>query len=638
MYRTLPIASALIAVVRAQQVCTSTTETHPALTWSKCTASGCTEVAGSVVVDANWRWTHTVEGSTNCYTGNEWDTSICTDGETCASACCVDGADYASTYGVTTSGDQLSVGFVTKGTYATNIGSRLYLMEDDETYQMFTLLGNEFTFDVDVSGISCGLNGALYFVSMDEDGGKAKYDGNKAGAKYGTGYCDAQCARDVKFINGVGNVEDWVPSENDPNSGVGSLGTCCPEMDIWEANDISTAFTAHPCKDLTQHSCDGDACGGTYSDTRYAGDCDPDGCDFNSYRQGNETFYGPGSDFTVDTTKTITVVTQFVEGTSGGLSSIKRFYVQDGVVVANSESTIASNSGNALTEEFCTAQKVAFGDDDDFAAKGGYSQMSDALAAPMVLVMSLWDDHYANMLWLDSNYPANSTADGAARGTCSTDSGVPSDVEAATPNASVVFSNIKFGPIGSTFDSGSTDTGSSSSSAAVSTSKATATAKVSTTSKAAVKTTSAAAVVEKSSSTVVKVESTAAAVVESTATAEVETSAIAEEKTTTTTMTKASTTTTTTTKAKPTSAAAQSSASKASAGANVTTSAAEAPVASATATPTDDDDDCEDDEDDSDVTVASKYYQCGGVNWTGATECESGTTCTEQNEWYFQCL
>lgn len=114
MYRAISLATALIASVRAQQACTSTQETHPPLTWSKCTESGCTEVSGSVVVDANWRWTHTVEGSTNCYTGNEWDTSICPDGKTCAEKCCVDGADYAATYGVTTSGDQLSLSFVTK--------------------------------------------------------------------------------------------------------------------------------------------------------------------------------------------------------------------------------------------------------------------------------------------------------------------------------------------------------------------------------------------------------------------------------------------------------------------------------------------------------------------------------------------
>jgi cellulose 1,4-beta-cellobiosidase len=28
---------------------------------------------------------------------------------------------------------------------------------------------------------------------MEADGGKAKFPQNKAGAAYGTGYCDAQC-------------------------------------------------------------------------------------------------------------------------------------------------------------------------------------------------------------------------------------------------------------------------------------------------------------------------------------------------------------------------------------------------------------------------------------------------------------
>ena len=54
-------------------------------------------------------------------------------------------------------------------------------MNGSDKYQMFKLLGNEFTFDVDVSKLGCGLNGALYFVSMDEDGGKSKYSTNKAG-------------------------------------------------------------------------------------------------------------------------------------------------------------------------------------------------------------------------------------------------------------------------------------------------------------------------------------------------------------------------------------------------------------------------------------------------------------------------
>lgn len=65
------------------------------------------------------------------------------------------------------------------------------------------MTNQELAFDVDVSQLPCGLNGALYFVGMDKDGGMSKYSTNKAGAKYGTGYCDGQCPRDLKFINGV---------------------------------------------------------------------------------------------------------------------------------------------------------------------------------------------------------------------------------------------------------------------------------------------------------------------------------------------------------------------------------------------------------------------------------------------------
>ena len=64
-------------------------------------------------------------------------------------------------------------------------------MADTNDYYMFHLKNREFTFDVDVSNLPCGLNGALYFVEMDKDGGLSKFSSNKAGAKYGTGYCDA---------------------------------------------------------------------------------------------------------------------------------------------------------------------------------------------------------------------------------------------------------------------------------------------------------------------------------------------------------------------------------------------------------------------------------------------------------------
>jgi len=38
--------------------------------------------------------------------------------------------------------------------------------------------------------------------------------------------------------------------------------------------------------------------------------------------------------------------------------------------------------------------------------------MSTAMAGGMTLVMSVWDDHYANMLWLDSTYPTTKTGPG----------------------------------------------------------------------------------------------------------------------------------------------------------------------------------------------------------------------------------
>lgn len=192
----------LIAVSLGQQVGTSTAEVHPPLTWETCTTSGCTTVQGSVVLDSNWRWVHDVGGYTNCYTGNTWNPTYCPDGVTCAENCALDGADYEATYGISSTGSSLTLDFVTTSSQK-NVGSRVYLMASDNTnYEMFTLLNKEFTFDVDLTNLPCGLNGALYFSEMDADGGLSKYPNNKAGAAYGTGYCDSQCPRDLKFING----------------------------------------------------------------------------------------------------------------------------------------------------------------------------------------------------------------------------------------------------------------------------------------------------------------------------------------------------------------------------------------------------------------------------------------------------
>lgn len=57
------------------------------------------------------------------------------------------------------------------------------------------------------------------------------------------------------------------------------------------------------------------------------------------------------------------------------------------------------------------------------------------------------------MLWLDSDFPLDkdASAPGISRGTCSTSSGVPKDVETNQASNQVIYSNIKFGPINSTF-------------------------------------------------------------------------------------------------------------------------------------------------------------------------------------------
>ena len=74
----------------------------------------------------------------------------------------------------------------------------------------------------------------------------------------------------------------------------------------------------------------------------------------------------------------------------------------------------------------------------------------------MALVFSLWDDHDVGMIWLDATdpYPIPPGKSGARRGTCSQDSGKPATVEKQHPNAHVVFSDVRYGEIGSTYGPG----------------------------------------------------------------------------------------------------------------------------------------------------------------------------------------
>lgn len=112
--------AALTGMAVAQQVGKEMTETHPKMTWQKCTGTGgtsCTTVNGEVTIDSNWRWVHDKNGYSNCYNGNSWNSTICKDPKSCASNCAVDGADYSKTYGASTSGNALTLKFQTKSEY-----------------------------------------------------------------------------------------------------------------------------------------------------------------------------------------------------------------------------------------------------------------------------------------------------------------------------------------------------------------------------------------------------------------------------------------------------------------------------------------------------------------------------------------
>jgi len=224
------------------------------------------------------------------------------------------------------------------------------------------------------------------------------------------------------------------------------------EIDIWEANKKSMAYTMHSCSVDSQTRCEGTDCGDNGPD-RFKGVCDKNGCDINPYRLGEKKFWGPGSDFAVDSSKPVQVTTQFItdDGTDNGkLTEVKQFYTQNGKTIEHPSYTVNGNQHSDITDDYCSDWVAETKDGTNFLEKGGLGAVEQAFENGVVLVMSMWDDHYANMLWLDSTYPVDSSDPGAARGPCPTTSGDPKDVESSQGSAKVTFSDIKFGKIGTT--------------------------------------------------------------------------------------------------------------------------------------------------------------------------------------------
>ena len=162
-------------------------------------------------------------------------------------------------------------------------GGRVYLGNSDHigmnSYYEMDLFGKRLVFDVDLSGVGCNCNGALYLVSMPAyNSGQQPQPG-----KNGEYYCDA---------NQVG-------------------GTYCPEMDVFEANKYAMASTAHTCQ---------------YQAPHYYPSCDRGGCGENVLNAAYSQ-YGPGK--YIDTNKPFTLSVSFIVQ-NGNLATVNNYFYQEG--------------------------------------------------------------------------------------------------------------------------------------------------------------------------------------------------------------------------------------------------------------------------------------------------------------------
>jgi cellulase len=411
----LALAAALAGVVSAQRPIGE--EVHPKLTTYRCTkADGCVSQDTSIVLDSLSRPLYQVNAPEyDCGTvGPGVNTTACPDAETCFENCVMEGIQDYTPFGVVAEGDAVTLDML-RDSDLEALFPRIYLLsEDDETYEMLQLVGQEFTFDVDVSKLPCGMNGALYLSEMEAEGGKSEL--NPGGAAYGTGYCDAQCYF-PPFNQGVANIRH--------------LGACCNEMDIWEANSRATTFVPHPCNVTGFVECEGAEC-------EREGICDKPGCGYNNHRVGHWDFYGRAN-MTIDTKKPFTVVTKFPADKCGKLKSIHRQYVQNGVVIDNPVVNIEEHPDypeiNYINDEFCEAAGA-----EPMLRLGGTVGMGRALSRGMVLAMSVWWDAGGYMNWLDQN----------ESGPCNATEGSPESIREVEPGTQVTFSNIRWGEIDST--------------------------------------------------------------------------------------------------------------------------------------------------------------------------------------------
>ena len=100
-------------------------------------------------------------------------------------------------------------------------------------------------------------------------------------------------------------------------------GSGCTEIDIWEANKQAMAYTMHSSSPGNQTRCEGVDCGDSGED-RFKHRCDKN---IQQNRLGQINSSASGSSFTIDSTKPITVTTQFI--TNVGTDDLIKKYIDD---------------------------------------------------------------------------------------------------------------------------------------------------------------------------------------------------------------------------------------------------------------------------------------------------------------------